>query len=175
MRLLNKKKFYQIRYTKIIFPVIILLAFYQNVSAQELPPRPITISVTAQTLSFGAFCHGPSGGTITINTVGNRSATGDIVLLNLGYSFSVAVFEVVANPGTLISILEGTDVSLAGSNSGSMTLHIGSTNPASPFITTNMPPTPTLLYVGGTLTVSNSTSNPAGIYNGNYEIILVEE
>ena len=84
--------------------------------AQEPPPRPITVYVNpAQGLIFGAFFQGPSGGTVIIYPDGSRAVTGSIVQANLGFPFSPAIFEVDANRGTLISILNGPDATLTGS------------------------------------------------------------
>ena len=157
-----------------ILPIIFLLLVSQKIRAQEPPPRPITVTVTRQ-LGFGAFTHGMTGGTVTISSGGIRSTTGDVILLNLGYSFSTASYEVVGNPGTLVSLLNGPDVSLPGSNGGSLTLHIGNSDPLSPFVITTVPPASTILNVGGTLTVSTPGNNPAGSYSGSFNITFVQE
>jgi hypothetical protein len=175
MRFVKTIGFCQMRFLLIILPVIFLSAAFQELKAQEPPPRPITVTVTGQSLSFGAFSHGPVGGTVTINPDGSRSASGDVILLNLGYSFSTALYEVVANPGTVINLLNGPDVTLPGSNGGSMTLHIGNSDPASPFVTTAVPPASTSLNVGGTLTVSNPGANPPGSYSGTFDITFIQE
>jgi hypothetical protein len=87
----------------------------------EKPPRPVTIFVNpAQGLSFGAFVQGSSGGTVIIFANGSRSVTGSVIQANLGYSFSPAIFEVDAEPGTLVTIVNGPDISLSGSNGGSI-------------------------------------------------------
>ena len=153
--------------------IISLLTGFQNIKAQEPPPRPIRILPTAQTLSFGMFYHGATGGTVIISPSGVRSATGDVVLLGTG--FSAAMFEVHANRGTLISILNGPDATLAGVPSGSMILHIGTSIPASPFVSTVLYNVPIFLYIGGTLTVGNSAANPPGNYTGTFQITLNRE
>jgi hypothetical protein len=163
------------RYYLLVLPLIFLLALSQKVKAQEPPPRPISVTATAQSLSFGAFTPGSSGGTVTIGSDGTRSSTSDVILLGLGFSYSPALYDVVANEGTLISIMNGADVSLTGSNGGTMTLHIGDSDPVSPFITTLPYPEPTSLNIGGTLSVGNITSNPPGSYSGTFDITLVEE
>lgn len=146
-----------------------------ELKAQEPPPRPIRIDVTAQGLSFGAFYHGAAGGTITINPAGARSSTGDVVLLGLGYPFSAALFQVRASAGTVIAILNSPDVLIFGIPSGSMNLHIGSSNPTSPFVSTVPYTIPIPLYIGGTLTVGNSAANPPGSYTGTFDITIVRE
>ncbi len=152
------------------------VAFTVPIMAQEPPPRPITVTVTAQSLSFGAFTLGGVGGTITVDPDGSRSSSGDVIPLAIaGYSFSAALYEIDANPGTLINIMNGPDVILTGIPGGTMTLTIGSCSPASPFVTTAIPPATTSLYVGGTLTVGNTISNPPGSYSGSFNITFVQE
>jgi hypothetical protein len=154
---------------------VLLIMFSPAVLAQEPPPRPVVVTVTAQTLSFGAFSHGAVGGTVTISAGGIRSSTGDIVLLSLGFPYSTTLYEVVANPGTIISILNGPDVVLPGSNGGSITLTIGDSDPVSPFVMTTVPPIPTYLNIGGTITIGNTAANPPGDYSGTYDIIFVQQ
>jgi hypothetical protein len=133
------------------------------------------VTVTPQSLGFGAFYPGAAGGTVTINPSGARSATGDVVLLNLGFSFTPALYEIVGNPGTVITLLNGSDVSLAGSNGGSMTLHIGISDPLSPFVLTVPYPMPTQLRIGGTLTVGNIGANPPGAYTGTFNVTFNQQ
>ncbi len=152
-----------------------MFALHLPSKGQEPPPRPVTITVTAQQLAFGAFYQGPLGGTVTINPDGSRVSSGDIVLLMLGYSFSTALYEVVGNPGTVVSILNGPDVLLPGSNGGSLTLTIGDSDPASPFVITTIPPTPAMLNIGGTITAGNPASNPPGSYSGTFDITFIQE
>ena len=155
--------------------ILLLLTLSSLVKAQEPPPRPVVINVTAQTLSFGAFTHGAVGGTVTISSGGLRSSTGDVILLSLGYPYSTTLYEVIANPGTIISILNGPDVVLPGSNGGSITLSIGASDPVSPFVTSTPPPLPTYLNIGGTISIGNTGANPPGDYSGTYDITFVQQ
>lgn len=163
------------RSTRLIIIMLIILSVIPALQAQEPPPRPVQITVTAQTLSFGAFYHGAAGGTVTISSTGVRSATGDVVLLGLGYPFSTTLYEIVGNPGTLVSLLNGPDATLAGSNGGSITLSIGASDPVSPFVLSAAYPTPNYMNVGGTITISNSAANPPGAYSGTYDITFIQE
>jgi len=158
----------------LLIPAFMILCA-QEIKSQEAPPRPIRINATAQILSFGAFYQGAGGGTVTVDPAGSRSATGDVVLLGLGYIPSAAMFEVHAHPGTVISILNGPDVSLLGTPLGSMTLHIGSSNPTSPFVSNVKFNVAIPLYIGGILTVGNPAANPPGSYTGSFEITIVRE
>jgi hypothetical protein len=152
----------------------ILFFFAGQIIAQEPPPRPIEVTVS-QNLSFGAFTAGISGGTVTVDFSGTRGSTGDVILLNLGYAVFSASYRLVGNPGTVVSILNGTDVPLAGSNGGSMLLHIGTSNPASPFVINTTPPNYTVMSVGATLTVGNAAANPPGSYSGSFFITFIQE
>jgi len=157
-----------------LMAVLCLLSMTTEIIAQEPPPRPITVTVT-QNLGFGAFTLGVTGGTVSIDPSSIRASTGDVLLLNLGYLYSAASYRLVGNPGTVVSILNGSDVSLAGSGGGSLLLHIGSSNPPSPFVISTVPPNYTVMTVGGVLTVGNTASNPPGSYSGTFNITFVQE
>jgi len=160
----------------IVFGIILFFSTATMVYGQEPPPRPITVTVSLlQNLSFGAFYHGNAGGTVIIYPTGSRSATGDVVLLNLGYSFSTGLYDVVGNLGTLVSILNGGDATLTGSGGGTLTLHIGASDPVSPFVITTIPPAATQVRIGGTLIVGNPLANPPGNYSGTFNVTFVQE
>src|SRR5512133_2710827 len=112
----EKNIFWYWRKLLLIIAIAIVSGCFSVVNAQEDPPRPIVVTGNAsQHLSFGAFSHGPAGGTATVNPDESRSCSGDVLLLNLGYAYSAALFDIRANPGTVISILNGPDVVLPGS------------------------------------------------------------
>jgi hypothetical protein len=155
--------------------IIFLLLIYVSASAQEMPPRPITVTVnTSQNLSFGNFAQDALGGTVSVSSSGTRSWTGSIVLLT-GGAVSPALFDVVANPGTIITIVNGSDVSINGSNGGTLMLHIGTSSTGSPFITSAARPSPTHVYIGGTITVGNPGANPPGDYSGIFLVTFVQQ
>jgi len=116
-----------------------------------------------------------SGGTVILYPNGMRSVTGDIVQASLGFSFSPAIFEIEALPGTIIHVLNGPDVQLSGSNGGVINLHLGTSDPTSPFITTAIPPSRTLVRIGGILTIGSPIANPSGSYNGMFQITFIQE
>lgn len=141
----------------------------------EHPPRPITIYVNpAQGLSFGAFYQTGSGGSVIIYPNGSRSTTGSVIQTSQGISFSPAIFEVDAEPGTVVTISNGPDVVLTGSTGGTMSLHIGSSDLGSPFTTTAVSPARTQIRIGGTLTLANPLASPAGNYNGTFSITFIQ-
>ncbi len=160
---------------KLIIIALLLCCSY-TLRAQEKPPRPVQITVSpSQGLYFGAFSQGGSGGTVILSPTGVRSSTGSIILLNLGFTFAAAIFQVDAEPGTIVTIVNGTDVTLTGSGGGSMMLHIGTASPTSPFIATAISPSRTQIRIGGTLTVGNSLSSPPGSYSGTFSVTFVQQ
>lgn len=158
------------------FIMSVLVFFSTRIKAQEHPPRPISVYVNpAQGLIFGAFFQGNTGGSVILYPDGSRSVTGDVVLANIGLPFSPAIFEVDANPGALISILNGPDATLTGSNGGMLRLHIGTSSTGSPFIATAIPPNRTEVRIGGTLTAGNALANPSGVYSGYFSVTFIQE
>lgn len=161
---------------KLIIVMAILCFAQSELIAQEQPPRPIAIYVSpVQNLSFGAIILGPTGGDVIINPNGSRGSTGDIVLADFGFTYSSALIEIEANPGTLVTILNGPDALLTGSNGGTMSMHIGNSDPTSPFVTTAAYPTRTYVRIGGVLTIGSSIANPAGAYSGSFQVTFIQE
>jgi hypothetical protein len=159
----------------VVFNTIGLFSFAQT-PTDSLPGDPGALSIyTIQNMAFGAFAHGNTGGSVTVESDGTRSATGDVILLNLGISYYNAIFEIESPSGTLITIVNGPDATLTGSNGGSMSLHIGSSNPASPFNNTVGPPQRTQVNIGGTLTVNGSGGSPPGLYTGTVYITFNQQ
>lgn len=160
----------------VAFGSLLLIVTSISTIGQEMPPRPIEVSVNlSQQLSFGAFYQGAFGGTVIIYPNGSRASTGDVVLLSLGYIFSSGLYDVYGNPGTVVSILNMPDAILTGSNGGTITVHIGDTYPQSPFVLNGDYPSATQLRVGGTLILGNPLDNPPGNYSGTYDLTFIRE
>lgn len=161
----------------LIITVTLLGGYFSAVNAQVLPPRPVIVTPNpAQPLSFGAFTPGLNGGTVTVYPDGSpRSSTGDVVLFGLGYVSSPAMFYIRANPGTIISLLGNPPVTLTGSGGGTLSLQIGATLPAMPFVTSVPWQMQTTLLVGGTLTIADIGANPPGNYTGTFSITVIQE
>jgi hypothetical protein len=159
----------------LLFSVGIMLFCIQfNVHAQEMPPRPIA-AYFVQNLGFGAFSISLTGGTVTVTPFGSRMATGGVILVNMGYPYFPAVFGLEGNAGTILHPLNGPDAILSGSNGGSITLHLGDSNPGDPVILSVAPPGQTQVSVGGTLIVGSILANPAGFYSGSFSIMFIQE
>jgi hypothetical protein len=175
---MNARYLMQIFRKRIIFIITaaLLCIFEASVNAQPNPPRPIILTAdNSFPLAFGALTPGAGGGTVTISPGGTRTSTGDVVLLNLGVSYSSAVFYIRANPGTVISLMITSPVTLVRGGGGTLTLNIGGTQPVSPFVTTVPWQQRTTLLVGGTLIIGPIGMNPSGQYNGSFSVTCIQE
>jgi hypothetical protein len=162
-------------------PLLLLVLLYLlnpvPIQAQvpENPPIPIQVQVsTAQYLNFGAFTVGNSGGTVSVDFNGNRTSTGEVGLMNFGPTVSPALFDVTANPGTIIHIQTPPNIELTG-GTGSIFLNIDSYSQGQTFITNIPPPSTTSIYLGGTLTLGSISANPAGAYNGTVNVTFIHQ
>ena len=171
-----KKPLCIIKYFLVMLLSGISFVSFAQTPTDTLPGDPGGLyAYTIQNINLGAFSHGSAGGTLTIAADGTRTSTGDIVPLNLGVSYYNAIFEIEAPPGAIISILNGPDATLTGSNGGSMSLHIGSPTPASPFNNIVPPPGRTQVSIGGTLTIGGAGAAPPGAYSGTIYITFNHE
>lgn len=143
-----------------------------SVQGQEKPPRPLQVT-TYQDLSFGSVILGFSGGTVSIDANGVRSRSGDLILPPLGSQGTAAIFEIKAPPGSLITLVIGGTTLVNGGHA--MNLTLGPTDPISPFITTRAQGGSTLVHVGGTLSVGNSSQNPPGSYSGMFTVTFIQQ
>ena len=172
---MNSKIIYPLLRILILPTMIIswLLILCSPLYAQEKPPRPISVTVsTAQHLSFGTFIQSGNYGTVTVTYNGFRTATGNVILPYMSSIVTPALFIIDAEPGTLITIVNGPDVQLSGSNSGFLTLHLEEASTRTPFITTG---TSTDVFIGGTLTVGSLLANPAGSYSGTFQVTFIQQ
>ena len=160
----------------ILVLVLSCINTYGQTPTDSLPPDPGALAVsTVQGMKFGAFYIRSGGGTVTVQNNGTRTFTGDMVLLNLGMLFSQAIFDVEAPEGAIISIWNGPDATLTGTNGGSITLHLNNSSPASPFSSTVAPPGKTSVNIGGTLIIPGGGSAVPGNYSGTFYITFNNE
>jgi hypothetical protein len=173
MKLLKDMRLCRRFFILLFIASLLLIAPFHIVNGQEKPPRPITVTVNlVQDLNFGTFYHGNAGGTVIIYPDGSRSSTGEVVILSS--SFTPALFDVVGNQGTLVSILDSPDATLNCVCGGTLTLRVRQAD-SNPTIITSVPPASTQVKVGGTLYVSNSLANPPGNYSGTFAVTFVQE
>lgn len=169
-----------------VYAIIILVAtigFSEITIAQtvpDLPQRTGSIQAT-QTLQFGDFTlssGAASGGTVTVDYMGNRTASGDVILLNLGHTAQQAIFELKLCPGRRVTLSYATDIILTGNNGGSMNLKLGDTNFGgnnTSFASNKGCDDIHQITIGGALTVSSISSNPPGEYTGSFDITFIQE
>ena len=136
----------------------------------EHPPRPVSIVVSViQFLNFGSFYHYGTGGTVTINSTGSRSVSGDVV--QFSGSFSAGLVTVSGNKGTVVSFIIAPAILNSGANF--IRLDDFTTDPVSVILAADSPAT-TSVSIGGTLYIGES-SNPPGNYSGIFSITVVQE
>ncbi|HNW97793.1 MAG TPA: DUF4402 domain-containing protein [Bacteroidales bacterium] len=156
----------------ILFFIFIFTDFINSYAQPENPPAPMIVT-KIRDMSFGAFAQGIAGGSVTIDPYGVRSSSGDIILLNLGYLYYPAIFEVDINPGTVINLTLGSKISLVDEITGhSMELELNSIYPNTPYV---VPTEETQFFIGGILSVGNNLDNPSGTYIGTFSVIFYQE
>ncbi|MEI6049550.1 MAG: DUF4402 domain-containing protein [Bacteroidota bacterium] len=164
----------------LLFILVQLLFAGLAYSQPPLPVRTLTVNST-QALHFGSFCLesiGSSGGTVTVGYDGNRTSTGEVMLLNTAPSSQAAIYDVNLCQGRTVVITYPAISILNGSNGGFLTLNIGPTEKGpsgSTFQVNTDCSFITQLRVGGTLIVGSNAANPAGTYIGNFSIIFNQQ
>lgn len=168
----------------VLVTLLIVTTFSKNSNGQEKPPRPVGLYLrNAKNLEFGAFAVSPggAGGTVTVAPGGGRSFTGDLININLGYTYSPALFEIEGNPGTLVQFAneQAGGYPLTGSNGGFIIVHFYNflidSSTGNPFIITTTPPSRMIFQLGGTLVVGNAGANPPGNYSGTFSLTVVQQ
>ncbi|MCX6335481.1 MAG: DUF4402 domain-containing protein [Bacteroidia bacterium] len=155
-------------------PAILAIVFTLSVYAQEPPPRPLEVNTTPQELCFGAFTLTGAGGSVIIYSNGFRGYSGNMILLSVSPAYSTTRLELIANPGTIVSLL-GWPSSTLSNGTQTMSFTIDSTLPVLPYVINTDPPNATTLDLGASLNVGSLLSNPPGTYIGTFNITFVQE
>ncbi len=129
-------------YRKSILVIILLLCSLQSY-AQEPPPRPLEVHTTAQELCFGAFSLAGAGGTVIIYANGSRGYGGNVVLLSVNPVYSTTRLDLIANPGTVVSLLSWPSSTLSD-GTHTMSFQLDSSQPVLPLVITSTPPAATI-------------------------------
>ncbi|HSI71311.1 MAG TPA: DUF4402 domain-containing protein [Gillisia sp.] len=158
--------------------IVFIMGFFAItiVNAQEQPPVPVAVEVrNAQFLNFGSFTVGSAGGTVSVGYSGERNSTGDIYLLSMGSSVSYAIFDVYANPGTILQIQYPNEVTLSGPSGSEVRLTIDPDREIDTgrIFVTDM--NPQEVNVGGTLNILNGAAAPPGPYNGSFSLTFIHQ
>ncbi len=144
--------------------ILLLSVVFSNFSFSQ-----VTIS-KIQDLKFGNFYPVGSGGNITINTSGQRTASSNIVLFP-STEVSAAVFDLKGGSGswfiTSISINNATLFRSGGGGSLSLT---NFTYTPSPWFTIRN--RTVRVTIGARLNAGSITTNPAGNYNGTFNFTI---
>ena len=164
------------RFLKSLFLTMIFVVCASFSFAQPaLPQRTITVTPT-QAIHFGTFCVSGSGGTVTVGWDGNRTSSGNVVLLAMSPTAQPAIFEIKLCQGRNVIITFDATTTLSCGVGESLTLEIGPTekggNNAS-FTANSDCNFITPLRVGGTLHVPGNAI--PGTYTGSFNITFNQE
>ncbi|WP_423127263.1 DUF4402 domain-containing protein [Gaoshiqia sp. Z1-71] len=153
-------------------------------TAPGLPQRTATVRAV-QELNLGdlTVVRGSSGGTVTVDYDGTRTATGDVVLLNMGTTAQQAIFEFKLCPGRTVILTYPTEVTMTGVSGGTLQLHIGPIrigtvviDGGSGLFTSNKGCDDIhLIYAGGAIEVGSVATNPPGSYSGSFQITFHQQ
>jgi len=158
------------------FSILMLLSFCSSMAQPALPQRSNFVRAI-QPIHFGSFCViGGGGGTVTVGFDGSRSATGNIILLNVPPIAQPAIFEIKFCHNTNVCFNFLTPSILLTGSQGIIPLVVGPTDKGPDgacFKISNNCDIITPLRVGGTLTVSGSSS--PGIYIGQFTINFIPQ
>ncbi|HKL36944.1 MAG TPA: DUF4402 domain-containing protein, partial [Salegentibacter sp.] len=162
------------------FLFLLLIFSVLEVSAQENPPIPIEVEVrTSRDLNFGSFTAGNSGGNVTVSYDNQRTVDGDIFELNFGQPVSAALFDVYANPGTIIHIEDMGSYTLENQDTGlQIQLFINSFSTGQrTFVTqASNAQTPNEVFIGGTLRIpSDNSGTLPGTYFGTFTLNFIHQ
>lgn len=154
--------------------IVLLFCFSSALAQPVLPQRSNTVRAT-QPIYFGSFCiTGGSGGTVTVGYDGSRTATGDIILLDVPPFAQPAIFEIKLSQSPTVCFNFETPYVLLTGGSGSISLVVGPTDKGPDGSNFSLSPNiVSLLRVGGTLTVTGSS--PPGIYSGIFAIRFIQQ
>lgn len=165
------------RFYKSAFLFLFILGCFP-VLAQENPPVPIKVEVrTARNLNFGSFVVDPMGGNITVDHSGILTNSTGVYPIGSG-AINSALFDLYANPGTIIHIPQQENTRLTNGNGGEIFLEINSLSTQVRTFVTKEPTadTPNEIYVGGTLHIpADNSGNLPGHYNGTFTLTFIHE
>jgi len=166
-------------YKKIFCSMLCIISFIE-INAQEQPPIPVQVEVrTSRNLNFGTFTVGNSGGNVSVSYDDQRTVDGDIFELNFGQPVSAALFDIYANPGTIIQIEDMGVYKLKNEDTGILIdLEINSFSTGQRTFITQAPNAqiPNEVFVGGTLRIpADNSSNLLGKYNGTFTLNFIHQ
>ncbi len=169
-----------LRLNKTALCLLLLLFSTIEIKAQENPPVPVQVEVrTSRNLNFGSFTAGNSGGNVSVSYDDQRTVDGDIFELNFGQPVSAALFDVYANPGTIIQIQDMGTYTLENQDTGmQIDLLINSFSTGQRTFVTQAPnaQTPNEVFVGGTLRIpSDNSGNLPGTYFGTFTLNFIHQ
>lgn len=169
-----------LRHIYILIVILGLAAMHANAQVLPQPPQRTATVTATQSLEFGdlTILPGSAGGTVSVDYTGSRSASGSVILLNLGSAVRPAIFEYKLCPGRLVAVSYPASVTLNGSAGGTLTLNIGPTSvgvSGDTFVSNKGCDEIHQIAVGGTLLVGSMAANPRGYYTGTFQLTFIQQ
>lgn len=155
--------------------IFVILSKQEAIAQPGLPPRTLTLMAT-QSLQFGTICiNGGAGGTVTVGYDGSRTATGNLILLNVAPTAQPAIFEIKLCHGRNVCVTFDPQIILRCGNS---TLTVDNIltdrgGNGARFVTNSDCNFITPLRLGGTLHIPG-TAQP-GLYTGDFAITIEQQ
>ena len=166
------------------FSILMILAsvFSCELKAQENPPIPTNVEVNpVNVMNFGSFLVDNDGGTLSLDYNSVRTPGAGVMLMNSGEPAAAAIFDVYANPGTILRISHDSPFMLTGTGGGTIKLSLdsflanGNEIIDGFFITKENADIPNTVFIGGTLTIGQSEASPPGRYSGTITVTFIQE
>ncbi len=167
----------QFKFSKTILLTFLLLVLFTGLKAQTSvnakASAEVIMALTANelaSLNFGRFSPESAGGQIILTPDGVRTSTGTVALS--GGTFNPAMFYISGQSEAAVTItLPSAPAVLTNPETGK-TMEVGdwTSNPAQGLGAGVLTNGWLNIAVGATLKVGNRTTNPVGIYTGNYAV-----
>ena len=170
------------KHIRLCLTMIFIFILLPKMVSQENPPIPTDVEVNpVNVMNFGSFLADAAGGTLSMDFNSFRTPGAGVMLLDSGNPATAAIFDVYANPGTVLRVSHNSTFSLTGTNGGSINLSLDSFAVNNEefkdgfFITTENSLIPNTVLIGGTLEIGSSEVSPPGSYSGTITVTFIQE
>lgn len=131
--------------------------------------------VQIKNFSFGNIVAGKDGGTFTLDADGQVSTTGTILVLPSAQAASPALFELRAQPGTVVQFILDEPFQIRGANGSYLLVQPIHPFDGAPFVMPNAAGNSVTIAVGAEVRIPPNPATEAGDYTGNLQLTVVYE